>query len=106
MDRYSVSLGMLIVKRRKELGKTQKVLASDLCISTQYLSDIERGMRHPIDIWFLENLASTLQLSKDYVFYLTGQVPPDIRRMDATPEQIGAAFDMMRALYKAFGRVE
>ena len=106
MDRYSLQLGMLIVDRRKELGMTQRMLAKELFISYQYLSDIERGMRHPIDTWFLENLASTLQLSKDYVFYLTGQVPPDIRRMDATPEQIGAAFDMMRALYKAFARVE
>ena len=100
MDRYSIVLGRLIVERRRELGKTQKVLATELGISAQYMSDIERGMRHPTNAYFLEMLACLLHLSQDYIFYLTGQIPPDIRQADANAEQAIEGFNTFRKLLR------
>jgi transcriptional regulator with XRE-family HTH domain len=96
MDRYSIKLGNLIVERRKELGQTQKSLAADLHISKQYLSDIERGLRHPRDAYFLQLLACLIHVSQDYVFYLTGQIPPDIMQADANVEEAIKGFDTFR----------
>ncbi len=100
MDRYSIMLGQLIVEQRKATGQTQKALAADLGISAQYLHDIEQGLRHPKDAYFLQLLACLIHVSQDYIFYLTGQIPPDIMQADANAEEAIKGFDTFRKLLR------
>ena len=91
-----MSLGKAIAERRAQLGWTLRHVASLLMISPQYLNDIELDRRHPTEDLFLEAIAVVLNLPGDYLYFLAGKLPPDIRRKDATPEQAVAVFTAMR----------
>src|SRR5450755_333122 len=90
------TLGETITETRHTLGMTAKELATALDLSPQYLSDIERGNRHPTDDALLLKTATTLYLSSDYVYYLAGIIPPDIRERQATEQEVITAFNEFR----------
>lgn len=91
-------IGKFITEMRQKQDKTLTQLAQQLGISKQYLSDIERGNRHPVDATFLFLLANVLEVNRDYLCYLAGIIPPDIRRLDLSIEQVAAGFAVMRNL--------
>ncbi len=95
------TLGSVIAARLQELGMTQNELASALCISKQYMSDIIRGNRHPHDWYFLQEIGAVLHLSQEYMLFLAGILPPDIRDREAIPEQVMEAFHAMRKVLQA-----
>lgn len=86
------TLGQLIAQTRKQRQLSQKELAKLVkskeggSITPQYLNDIEHNRRTPSD-YVLEQLARVLQLGTDleYMYYLIGKWPTDLRRtsMDA-----------------------
>ncbi len=57
--------GKFIEKKRKELGKTLRGLATELDIAPAYMSDIEKGQRYPTDKEKLDLIVTILSLSKE-----------------------------------------
>lgn len=80
-----ISFGAFIAQKRKDRQWTLRQLASLLDISAPYLSDVEKGRRHPFDLEKLKRLAPILKLNQEEVttlMDLAGQerseVPPDL----------------------------
>lgn len=79
------TFGKIISEARKALGLSQKDLAhlikkeDDTAISPQYLNDIEHDRRNPPSEFFIEQLATQLKLSKDYLCLVAGTIPDDIK---------------------------
>lgn len=57
------SFGAYILKRRKELGMTQKEFAEQLFVTDSAVSKWERGLAYP-DITLLQNICQILQISE------------------------------------------
>lgn len=81
------TFGRTILERRRELGLTQKELASRIrrdddqgAISPQYLNDIEHDRRSPTAHHLIEQLARMLKLDVAYLAYLAGQFPKESSR--------------------------
>jgi transcriptional regulator with XRE-family HTH domain len=79
------NFGAFIAQKRKEQQWTLRQLANLLDISAPYLSDVEKGRRHPFDIEKLKRLTQILKLNKEeetIMMDLAGQerseVPPDL----------------------------
>ena len=93
------TFGELVARRRKELGKSQKELASLIHkeegdpISPQYLNDLERDRRGAPGDHLMNEFARELDLSLDLLFNAAGELPPDLRGLDErTVEKAYAAF--------------
>jgi transcriptional regulator with XRE-family HTH domain len=102
-----MSFGRYISQKRKEAGLSQKELAEQITkedgtpISAQYLNDIEHGRRNPPPEYILDQLTKVLKISEEYLFFLAGTYPKDIRGRQETspppaPEQVEAAFKAFR----------
>lgn len=97
-----MSFGTYLSARRKSLGISQKDLADRLLkddgssISAQYLNDIEHDRRNPPTEDIINQLADQLQISSEYLLFLAGEIPRDLRQTQATPESITAAFSAFR----------
>ena len=92
----TMSLGQALRARRQALGWTQRAVADRVGLSPQYLHDLEldrRGGSDPV----LERLAATLGLSAEWLYYLAGRYPPDLRGLDAPAERVLAAWQAFRA---------
>jgi len=96
------SFGKVISDARKRLGLSQKEAASSLykeeggTISPQYLNDIEHDRRNPPADHILQQLAKLLDINKDNLYFLAGQIPSDLRDTTYKPEQLQAAFKAFR----------
>lgn len=82
------TFGSYISKRRKELGLSQKEVASKILreedhkpISPQYLNDIERDRRNPTSSHLIQQVAAVLKEEADYLFYLAGTIPDELRSL-------------------------
>ncbi|MBQ2974184.1 MAG: helix-turn-helix transcriptional regulator [Clostridia bacterium] len=64
-------LGIRIKQKRKEIGKTQEVLAESLGVTVGYVSQIERGITK-VNLETLSEICAILDT--DLVFFLTGIV--------------------------------
>ncbi len=88
-----VTLGGAIAAKRKELGLSQKELATKIlredqeAISAQYLNDIERDRRSPSSDHMISQFASVLGLDADYLHYLNGRFPEHERSQRLSPEK-------------------
>jgi len=101
-----MTFGAYISEARKKSGLSQKELASRInkedgqAISPQYLNDIEHDRRNPPGEFILNQLAKELDLSLDYLRYLSGRLAPDdIRNIDK-PEKVEEAFKAFRRIIK------
>jgi transcriptional regulator with XRE-family HTH domain len=98
----SLTFGQVVTKKRKELGLSQKRLASmifkedGLPISAQYLNDIERDRRNPPGDFLLNEIAKVLKVDEEVLYYLAGELPANIRRRSDDPEKITKAFHAFR----------
>lgn len=97
------TFGSYIVKRRKEIGVSQKQLAERILreddgkpISPQYLNDIERDRRQPTSDHMIQQFASALTVRPEYLFFLAGTLPADVRQSDVPPEEIVHIMQMFR----------
>lgn len=101
-----MTFGAYISEARKKAGLSQKELASHInkedgqAISPQYLNDIEHDRRNPPGEFILNQLAKELDLSLDYLRYLSGRLAPDdIKNIDE-PEKVEEAFKAFRRILK------
>lgn len=94
-----VTFGRYIADARKKLQMSQKELASQILreeddepISPQYLNDIERDRRNPSSDHLIHQFAKVLKIDADYLSYLAGKLPEEIRRKNLSEDAVKAAF--------------
>ena len=97
------TFGAFISETRKTLSLSQKELASkilreedDQPISPQYLNDIEKDRRTPSSEHMMEQFAKALSVDKDYLYYLVGSLPTDIRNQNMDKNQVSEIFQAFR----------
>ncbi len=101
-----MTFGEYIAESRKKAGLSQKDLADHILkedntsISPQYLNDIEHDRRNPPDEFFLTQLASLLNVSLDYLRFLSGILPGDMKSDNHKPEDVDKAFKAFRKALK------
>ena len=97
-----MTFGQTIAAARKELGISQRELASRVLkedgvpISAQYLNDIERERRNAPGEHLLQQFAIELGLDIDYLFFLSGKLPSDMRDAGTSPKKVQEAFKAFR----------
>lgn len=93
MDGHT-TFGKTISEARKRNGLSQRELAGLIrledgrTISPQYLNDIEHDRRSPRADALIEQFADCLGESADYLYFLAGSLPSDIRSSMASPETV------------------
>src|ERR1700693_1002054 len=91
-----------ISEARKKRGLSQKQLAELIAreeggsISPQYLNDIEHDRRSPSSDHMIQEFARVLRVSTDYLYYLAGRVPADVREANLPPKTVEATFEAFR----------
>jgi transcriptional regulator with XRE-family HTH domain len=99
------TFGQVVSGARRAAGMSQKELAARIRkedgapISPQYLNDLERDRRNPPAEAMLRQFAAQLGLDPEYLCFVAGQLPDDLRRVDgaaAGPERVVAAFQAFR----------
>lgn len=78
-DCINLTFGQYLRLTRSERGWAQYQLAERLCISEQYLSDIENDKRNAPPDEMLHQIAEALGEYPDIVFYAAGRFAPDLR---------------------------
>lgn len=95
------TFGQIIAEARKKKHLSQKELASMIeredgkTISPQYLNDIERNRRSPGD-YVLQQFARVLELNEDYLYYLVGEYPTDLRESAENADRFQVAMRAFR----------
>lgn len=106
MEIDTSSFGRAIASARKNLGISQKELASKIlkedgeAITPQYLNDIERDRRSPSSDHLVSQFANVLGVSSNVLYWLAGRVPRDLAQGKVTPKQIDEAFLAFRKALK------
>lgn len=101
-----ITFGKYISDARKDSNLSQKELASLIkredgeSISPQYLNDIERDRRTPSSDHLIEEFAKALDLEADYLHYLNGKMPPDVRDAKLSEENIARVMTSFRKKIK------
>lgn len=101
-----MSLGKIISEARKKAELSQKELANRLKkedgtpISAQYLNDIEHDRRNLPSEHLLKQLAKELALPVEYLNFLAGNLPGDLRSTAHSPEDVTKAFRAFRKALK------
>ena len=65
-------------------------------MSASYLNDIERDRRNPPNAHIIRQLASTLDLDQDYLFFLAGRIPIDLLEVPYDKVTISRAIKTLR----------
>ena len=101
MPQQSPTLGQVLAAARKGRKLSLREVVphiekeDGLPISPQYLNDIEHDRRIPSPV-VLDGLADFYKLAKDYLHFLTGSIPPDLKRRAATESEVIAAYQAFR----------
>jgi transcriptional regulator with XRE-family HTH domain len=96
------TFGAYIGAERKKLGLSQKQLAEKIereeggSISPQYLNDIEHDRRSPSSDHMIQQFARVLNVGADYLYYLVGRVPADVRQANHPPKRVEETFAAFR----------
>lgn len=97
-----MSFGRVLADARKKANLSQKELAAKIKkedgqpISAQYLNDIEHDRRNPPSGYLLEQFARELNTPVEYLYYLAGELPADLKGREANQEQVVAAYQAFR----------
>jgi len=101
------TFGGFIAGARKELGLSQKQLAQQILreedgtpISPQYLNDIERDRRSPTSDHLLRQFVKVLKVDPDYLHYLAGKLPEELRRRNLSEQDVKTGFMAFRRTTK------
>lgn len=81
----TMSFGTYIADTRKSKELSQRELAAKLEISPQYLNDIEHNKRSPSSPQLIEQIATALDVSADYLSYLAGRIPEEVKEKKLDP---------------------
>ena len=60
------------------------------------LNDIERDRRNPTPDHLIQQFAKVLRIDANYLHYLAGKFPDDIRRMNLSAEEMKVGFTAFR----------
>jgi transcriptional regulator with XRE-family HTH domain len=88
------SFGGYINEVRKQRELSQKQLAKLIereeggSISAQYLNDIEHDRRSPSSDHMIQQFARVLKVSANYLYYLAGRVPAEVRQANVPPQKV------------------
>lgn len=103
----ATTFGGYIAEARKRLQMSQKELAARILreedqqpISPQYLNDIERDRRNPTSDHLIQQFAKVLKINADYLHYLVGILPEEIRQKNLPEEAVTEAFMAFRRPHK------
>lgn len=102
MNTEKTTFGSYIAQARKKLSMSQKELASRVfreegeAISPQYLNDIERDRRNPSSEHLIQQFASALNISADYLHYLAGKLPEEFRNKNFSEQDVSEIFTVFR----------
>ena len=96
------TFGETISQARRLAHLSQKEVAARILkedgspISPQYLNDLEHDRRNPPAELMLAQFAERLGLPLDYLCFVAGQLPQDLRQSSAQPERVAVAFRAFR----------
>ena len=102
----SLTFGSVLSDARRQAGLSQRELAARIVkedgepISPQYLNDLERDRRNPPSRHLLKQFATVLTLPEEYLDFVAGQLPEDLRTGTYAPDQVQAAFRAFRRTLK------
>jgi transcriptional regulator with XRE-family HTH domain len=88
------TFGSAISDARKAKGWALKDLAAKVLredeepISPQYLNDIEHDRRSPSSDRMVQQFADALSIDRDWLYYLAGRYPDDIRDKKLSEKQV------------------
>jgi transcriptional regulator with XRE-family HTH domain len=101
-----MTFGEIIASYRKRLHLSQKELAEKIhkedgaAISPQYLNDIEHNRRGAPSGYLLLQFAEALELPREFLEVVAGQLPEDLRLRSREPKTVVKA---LRAYRRAIG---
>jgi transcriptional regulator with XRE-family HTH domain len=96
------TFGGAISEARKAKGWALKDLASRVlredkeAISPQYLNDIEHDRRSPSSDRMVQQFADALGIDRDWLYYLAGRFPEDVRDKKLSEKQVAEAMVAFR----------
>jgi len=99
----STTFGQAISRARKQKGWAQKDLAARIlredgeAISPQYLNDIEHDRRSPSSDRMVQQFAEVLDMDPDWLYYLAGRFPEDVRMKQLSPNEVARAMVAFRS---------
>lgn len=102
MPPTDVTFGQAISHARKGKGWALKDLAAKVLredgvtISLQYLNDIEHDRRSPSSDRMVQQLAEALDIDQDWLYYLAGRFPEDVRRKGLSQREVANAMMAFR----------
>jgi transcriptional regulator with XRE-family HTH domain len=102
-----MTFGQVIVQTRQQAGLSQKDVAARVLkedgspISPQYLNDIEHDRRGAPSDHLIRQLAKVLSLRVEYLYYLAGELPADLRGRSVDEATVVAAYEAFRSKLKA-----
>ncbi|HVM21770.1 MAG TPA: helix-turn-helix transcriptional regulator [Sphingomicrobium sp.] len=88
------TFGRAISSARKEKGWSLRELADRILredetpISVQYLNDIEHNRRSPSSDRMVRQFADALSISADWLYYLAGRFPDDVRQKRLSEKEV------------------
>lgn len=88
------TFGRAISNGRKAKGWSLKDVASRIrredgqTISPQYLNDIEHDRRSPSSDHMVQQFAEVLEINRDWLYYLAGRFPEDVRRQQLSESEV------------------
>ena len=104
------SFGRAISQGRKKKEWALKDLASKVLredgepISPQYLNDIEHDRRSPSSDRMVQQFADALGIERDFLYYLAGRFPEDVRQRQLSEAEVAKAMVAFRGPSKTKGR--
>lgn len=96
------TFGSAISEARKAKGWALKDVAArvrredDDTISPQYLNDIEHDRRSPSSDRMVQQFAEALGIDRDWLYYLAGRFPEDVRDKNLSQKQVSEAMVAFR----------
>jgi transcriptional regulator with XRE-family HTH domain len=96
------SFGGAIAEARKSKSWSLKDLASRILredeepISPQYLNDIEHDRRSPSSDRMVQQFADVLSINRDWLYYLAGRFPEDVRVRNLSEKEVTKAMIAFR----------
>jgi transcriptional regulator with XRE-family HTH domain len=96
------TFGSAISEARKAKGWALKDVAKlvrredDDPISLQYLNDIEHDRRSPSSDRMVQQFAEALGIDRDWLYYLAGRFPEDVRDKNLSQKQVSEAMVAFR----------
>lgn len=96
------TFGRTISQARKEKGLSLKELAGRVRrddgepISPQYLNDIEHDRRSPSSDRLVQQFAEALDIEADWLYFLAGRFPEDIRKRSLSAKDVTSAMRAFR----------